>query len=76
MSNGKTLLIAKTLKEFEITLQYLGFLRVHHSHVINLEHLASYVTKEGGYVVMNNQQTVPVSKRKRSELMKALQSKM
>jgi len=72
LSNGKKLLVAKILKDFEELLNTLGFIRIHHSHIINLYHLESYLNEDGGYVIMSDKKTVSVSKRKKNELLKVL----
>jgi len=72
LTNGKRLVAAKTLKEFEEMLLNNGFLRIHHSHIINLHHLQSYMNKDGGYVILTNKETFPVSKRKKADLLKVL----
>lgn len=71
-TNGKKLLIAKPLKEFEDMLCSFGFERIHHSHIINLNHLVSYLNKDGGYVVLTDNTTLPVSSRKKVQLLKIL----
>ncbi len=71
-TNGKKMLFSKTLKDFEDLLCSSGFERIHHSHIINLNHLTSFVNKEGGYVVLSDKSTVPVSQRKKANLMAAL----
>lgn len=69
---GKKMLFAKTLKEFEEMLGQSGFERVHHSHIINLDHLTSYTNKDGGYVILSDKSTVPVSQRKKAQLLAIL----
>jgi two-component system, LytTR family, response regulator len=71
-SNGKKTLFSKTLKEFEDLLCTSGFERIHHSHIINLNHLVSFVNKDGGYVILSDKSTLPVSQRKKSNLIAAL----
>ena len=73
--DGKKLLISKPLKDFEDMLCDFGFERIHHSHIINLNHLSSYVFKDGGYVILTDKSTLAVSKRKKASLMEYL-SKM
>lgn len=73
--DGKKLLISKPLKDFEDMLCGYGFERIHHSHIINLNHLSSYVFKDGGYVILTDKSSLPVSKRKKASLMDYL-SKM
>lgn len=70
--DGKKLLISKPLKEFEDLLCANGFERIHHSHIINLNHLISFIFKDGGYVIMSDKSSLPVSKRKKASLMEFL----
>lgn len=72
LKGGKQIVVTRTLKEYEELLEPSGFVRVHHSHLINLEHLREFVKADGGYALMNDNSHVPVSVRKREELMKAL----
>ncbi len=74
-TDGKKLLISKPLKEFEELLCKNEFERIHHSHIINLNHLVSFIFKDGGYVIMSDKSSLPVSKRKKASLMDYL-SKM
>lgn len=73
-NNGKRLLVAKTLKEYEQLLTGYGFERIHNSHIINLNYLVSYINKDGGYVVMKDKTTLPVSQRKKGQLLKILEA--
>jgi two-component system, LytTR family, response regulator len=72
-SDGKKLLVTKTLKEFEDLLSDQGFYRVHQSHLVNTKYIREYVKAEGGHLVMNDGTMVPVSTRKRPEVMKMLE---
>ena len=73
-TNAKRLLIGKPLKEYEDILSGFGFERIHHSHIINLNHLVSYLNKDGGYVVLSDNTSLPVSSRKKSQLLKILEN--
>jgi two-component system LytT family response regulator len=57
------------LKEYDELLEPSGFIRVHHSHLINLEYLCTLMKNDGVYAVMNDGTQVPVSFRKRDDLM-------
>ncbi len=70
-SDGTKLLVSKTLKEYEKMLPD-SFLRVHQSHLVHIPFIKSFVKNEGGYILLHNKQHVPVSVRKRTELMEAL----
>lgn len=71
-TNGKKALYSKTLKDFEEMLENSGFERIHHSHIINLNHLVSFVNKDGGYAKMSDNSEIPVSQRKKSQLIEVL----
>ncbi|RZJ25053.1 MAG: response regulator transcription factor, partial [Flavobacterium sp.] len=70
--SGKKMLFSKTLKEFEELLAPSGFERIHHSHLVNLAHLTQFISKDGGYVLLSDKSTAPVSQRKRAQLIDAL----
>ena len=70
--NGKNILVTKTLKEFDRMLSDFGFYRVHQSHLINLNYLKEYIKTDGGYLLMKNGTSVPISTRKKSSVLKLL----
>lgn len=72
LTNKKQVLVTRTLKEFEDMLEGDNFLRVHHSHLINVKHLKEYVKTDGGYAVMSDNSQVPVSVRKKEHLLSLL----
>ncbi len=69
--DGKRIMVSKTMKEFDDLLMDTGFLRVHHSHLINMNHLFCFEKAEG-HVVMKDDSIVPVSNRKKDHLMELL----
>lgn len=66
--------VSKTLKDFSEMLNDFGFYRLHQSHLINLTHVKRYDKEEGGSLVMADDSLVPVSYRKKEELMKLFKS--
>jgi two-component system LytT family response regulator len=72
--NKKEILVTRTMKEFEDMFDPNEFVRVHHSHLININYLKEYVKTDGGYAVMTDNAQVPVSVRKKEDLMKLLNS--
>ncbi|MBC7893091.1 MAG: response regulator transcription factor [Sphingobacteriaceae bacterium] len=73
LTNGKTVLISKTLKEVEEVLESKGFCRVHHGYLINLRYVQRYLRGDGGEVVMANNKTLPVSRNKKQEFLNFLE---
>lgn len=74
MKDGKTILISKTLKEYEELLSEHGFERIHQSHLINLAYLKSYIKKDGGYLIMSDNSHLPISQRKKEHLQEVLKT--
>lgn len=66
------LLVTKTLKDFEEMLNEHQFLRVHQSHLVNTNCIKEFVKGDGGYLMMNDGSSVPVSTRKRNSVVEAL----
>lgn len=56
------LLISKTLKTFEEALaEHSQFFRTGKSFLVNIEYVTDYVKSGGGYLVMQNQEQVPIT---------------
>jgi two-component system, LytTR family, response regulator len=64
------IIVSKTLKEYEELLEDFNFIRIHQSHLVNLNHIRRYDKSDGGQVVMSDNSRLPVSFRKKEELMK------
>lgn len=65
MVSDKKHVVSKTLKEYEDLLGDRNFFRIHNSYLVNLAHIKKYVRGEGGYVIMDNDVSLDVSKRKK-----------
>jgi two-component system LytT family response regulator len=70
--SGETVVVGKTLKEYEELLSPFGFVRVHQSHLLNPEHIRRYEKHEGGVILMSDQSQVPVSFRKKEDFMRLI----
>jgi len=70
IEDKKPILVSKTLKEFEKLLPKDQFLRVHQSHLINLNKVEEYYKTDGAYVLMEDGSTVSISRRKKDEFEK------
>ena len=66
---------SRTLKEVEEMLEGLSFLRVHQSHLVNLDEVGKYVRGEGGYLVMSDGSAVDVARSRKDLLLQKLQPK-
>lgn len=71
-TDGKRLMVSKTLKENEEMLAQYNFIRPHKSHLINVKYIKSFLRQEGGYIIMTDGTRIPVSRRKREKIMDIL----
>jgi len=72
MIDQKKILVTRTLKEYEEMFDQQGFLRVHHSHLINLVYMKEYIKADGGYALMADNSKIPVAVRKKDDLLKKI----
>jgi len=63
------MMICRTLKFYEELLTESGFLRVHKSHLINLDHVVKYNKGKGGQVTMSDGSVISVSSNKKVVLL-------
>ncbi len=72
LTNQKPVLVSHTLKDYDDILNEYHFFRVHQSHLVNLDHIMRLDKADGGTLIMSDNQSVPVSTRKKDALVKAL----
>ncbi|MFC0186214.1 LytTr DNA-binding domain-containing protein [Pseudarcicella hirudinis] len=65
MSDGKKIMLAKTLKEFEAILSNHPFVRIHRSYLINLNNLQSFELKDEMFVTMKTGKKIDISRRRK-----------
>jgi len=73
LSNGKKILVSRTLKDFETLLSNQGFFRVQQSHLINLDFIDRYDKQEGGSVILKDGSSVPLSPAKKEQFFTLLE---
>jgi len=69
--NESQKLICKFLKHFQEILAF-PFIRVHRSHIVNVNFIKSYQKGKGGFVIMQDESEVEVSQTYKKELMDTL----
>ncbi len=69
---GPPILISRHLKEYEELLGPFGFLRVHHSFLVNKDHIRQYLRGEGGELILQGDRRIRVSRSRKEDLMKWL----
>ncbi|GAC1708132.1 MAG: hypothetical protein NVS9B7_23250 [Flavisolibacter sp.] len=72
LKNKVKITASRNLKDLEEMLEDYAFIRVHHSHLINLNEVEKYIKGEGGYLLMSDKSTVDVSRSRKEILLKKL----
>lgn len=64
----------RSLKDYEEVLcrENSPFIRIHNSFLINVNHATKYIREDGGYVVMKENKTIPISKQKKDEFLRMI----
>ena len=68
---GSPIVVSKPISDYEQILSVYGFIRIHQSWLINRNHIDSFKKADGGYLIMDNKMSVPVS-RQRKHLLKEM----
>lgn len=74
LNDGSKVLVSKTMKDVEETLSSFFFMRVHQSYLVNPNYMKKYFRHDGGYLLMQNDESIPVSKANRSKVINLFES--
>ena len=72
LGNNKKLLLSRSLGETEGLLPAALFERIHHSLIVNLQHINQFKKNSGTFIVMDNGEELSVSKSKKDQLLQRL----
>lgn len=69
---GKKLMVSASLKHYEDLLPENDFIRIHHHHLINMNHVIRFLKIDGGYAVMTDNSQLEISRRKKDAFLERL----
>jgi two-component system LytT family response regulator len=69
LANGKKVVVSKVLKDIDEALSGPDFCRVHSSFLINVNRIKKYVRGDGGYLIMDDDMNISISRNRRQEFM-------
>jgi two-component system LytT family response regulator len=72
LNHKRKLIISKTLSDIEEMLPANQFQRIHHSTLVNLNHVTHFYKTDGGYIVLDSGEKLVVSKSKKEGLMERM----
>ena len=61
LTGNRHIIVSRTIKEFDTLLSGSGLIRTHQSHLVNLASVDRYVKRDGGYLILKEGSTIPVS---------------
>ncbi len=70
--DARKIMVSRLLKEYEDLLADFGFLRTHHSYLINTSKISKFDKADGGQLILDEKHSVPVSARKREQVLDIL----
>lgn len=70
--DSKSILVSRTLLEFDNLLVPHGFFRIHRSHLVNLKDVTKFLKTDGGIVEMSDKSQLRVSPKFKDELLDKL----
>ncbi len=71
LRDGQKILLTKKLKEVNELLPSNSFFRIHNSYIVNLNRVKEFI-KTDGYVVLDTNHKIPVSRQKKSDFLDLL----
>ncbi len=72
LSGGKHIMVSRTIKEYEAMLSGSGLIRVHQSHLVNLNFIDKFMKHDGGYLQLKDGTSVPVSPNLKQKVLQAI----
>jgi two-component system LytT family response regulator len=72
LKDKRKIIASRNLKEMEEILEDYPFIRIHNSHVVNINEVERYIKGEGGYLIMSDGSIINVSRSRKELLLKKL----
>ncbi|QNR84981.1 response regulator transcription factor [Pedobacter riviphilus] len=72
LADGKNIMVSKPIFEYEEMLGNYDFIRCHQSHLVNSKFIKSLVKEDSGYLLLNDDTRIPISRGKKENVLKAL----
>jgi two-component system LytT family response regulator len=74
LTSKATLIISKTMVQFEEILKDSNFIRIHNTHMVNLRHVKKYQRGQGGLVILDDGTQLAVSRSRKNEFLEGLKA--
>ena len=74
LTSGDNIMVSKGLVFYEEILSESGFFRPHQSYLVNLQHIKKLDKSDGGFVVLDSGNEIPVSSRRKKAFIQFLEN--
>ncbi len=61
LTENRKIMVSRTIKEYDSMLSGSGLIRVHQSHLVNINFINKFVKRDGGYLQLKDGAKIPVS---------------
>ncbi len=68
LNNQEKIIVSKPIYEYESLLQDYGFIRCHQSHLINKKYIKSLLKNDGGFLLLEDGNQIPISRQKKEQV--------
>ncbi|QEC75063.1 LytR/AlgR family response regulator transcription factor [Mucilaginibacter ginsenosidivorax] len=72
LSDGTNIMVSKPIFEYEELLSSYDFIRCHQSHLVNIKFIKSLLKEDSGYLLMDDNTRIPISRNKKENVIKRL----
>lgn len=72
LEDGTSIIASKTLKQIEEIVNVQYFMRCHRSFLVNVSKIERYIKEDGGFLILKNKTSIPVSGGKKELVFKRL----
>lgn len=76
LSDKKEILSSKNMHHYELMLSDQNFVKIHRSHIINLNYVDTVLKSNGGFVKLNNGDEIPISRRKKEYFLQVIEQNL
>ncbi|TCC90364.1 response regulator transcription factor [Pedobacter frigiditerrae] len=70
--DGKNIMVSRPIFEYEELLADYDFIRCHQSHLVNKKFIKSLLKEDGGYLLIEDNVRIPISRNKKENVLNAL----
>lgn len=72
LATGELIVVSRPIFEYSELLADYGFIRCHQSHLVNRAYVKSLLKEDGGYLLLEDDSRIPISRNKKESVMHSL----